>query len=174
MSYSLQRDDVLHSFFYGTETLPDIAVASGLFSAETNKLYFTPDARPMLPEVLVWSRYTNFVTRLNLCLSNLATNGQPEIPRLVGHTLRLLYLLRDTHLGNMTNSPPPALELGRETNSLSLLLYGEPYAHYSLLESTNLDTWSTTTVTNLHNEQSLPPPNATTPRRYYRAVLPVP
>ena len=56
-----------------------------------------------LTEVAVL-RYLRFADRLNLCLTNLAAHGQPEIPRLVGHTLRLLNLLRDA----WATVPPPA------------------------------------------------------------------
>ena len=69
--------------------------------------------------------------------------------------------------------PPPALEIGRETNTVRLVLYGEPYAHYTLQDSTNLTFWDSTSFTNLHDEQIIAPP-ASGPRDFYRTTLPVP
>ena len=90
----------------------------------------------------------------------------------MGHTLRLLNLLRDAY----SPVPPPALEIGRQTNALQLVLYGEPYAHYTLQyrDSLNLPGWTTTTVTNLHNEQIVTPPVSGGSQRFYRGLLPVP
>ena len=81
LPYTMERDDVLHGFFYGTEALTDLEAAQDLFSAETNKLATTPDARPMVFEEVVWPRYNAFVTRLNDRLMDLQATGQPEVPR---------------------------------------------------------------------------------------------
>jgi len=174
LPYTMERDDVLHGFFYGTEGLTDLGVAQDLFSAETNKLATTPDARPMLLEEVVWPRYNAFVTRLSDRLVDLQATGQPEIPRIVGHTLRLLNLLRDAWT-QPTNSPPPTLEMWSETGTPSLLLYGEPYAHYSLQyrDSLSVPGWYATGITNLHNEQIVITP-VSSPSRFFRALLPVP
>jgi hypothetical protein len=161
---------VLHGFFYGTEALTDREVASELFSAEASKLFTRPDTRAMLLEADVSPRFNRFATRLNQALTNLAATGQPEIPRIVGHTLRLLNLLRDA----WASVPPSALEIGQETNTLHLVLYGEPCAHHALQCSDNLipPAWFTMTATNLHSEECITVPIPGNPQRYYRAVLP--
>jgi len=170
MSRTLVQDDVLHGFFYGDKALTDREVTSGLFSTEANRLFSTPDARPMVLEKVVSPRFNCFATRLNQCLGNLAATGQPEIPRIVGHTLRLLNLLRDT----WSELPPPAVEIGQETNSVQLVLYGEPFAHHALQECTDLSllNWTTATATNWHNEEALLRSCVGSPARFYRAVLP--
>lgn len=169
MPYTLQRDDVLHGFFYGTESLADLDLIQGLLSTETNRLSSAPDAQPIVLEEIVWTRYYNFAERLQQCLGGLQDNGQPEIPRIVGHTLRLLHLLRDAWTQPL-NSPAPALELAREGNDLRLTLYGEPYLSYTLqqAERLNLGDWSRTT--NLYNQVFVVPPLANPPR-FYRAQL---
>jgi hypothetical protein len=166
MPYTMERDDVLHGFFYGTEPLADLDAARALFSAETNRLFTTPGVRPMVLEEVVWPRFSCFTNRLANRLEDL------QIPRLVGHTLRLLNLLRDA----WAPTPTPALELGRESSGLSLVLYGDPYAHYSLEYRDNLSVpgWASTLITNLHNEQVIAPPVSSGPQRFYRGVLPAP
>ena len=148
--------------------------AQDLFSAETNRLFTTPNARPMLLEEIVWPRYNAFVTRLNDRLMDLQKTGQAEIPRIVGHTLRPLNLLRDAW-AQPTNSPPPTLEMWSETGTSCLLLYGEPYAHYTLQYRGSLSVpgWSATGITNPHNEQIVITP-VSSPSRFFRALLPVP
>ena len=92
----------------------------------------------------------------------------------MGHTLRLLNLLRDAWT-QPTNSPPPTLEMWSESSSPCLLLYGEPYAHYSLQyrDSLGVPGWYATGITNLHNEQIVITP-VSGPSRFFRALLPVP
>ena len=133
----------------------------------------TPRALPpprALTEVAAL-RLQCFANRLNQCLTNLAATGQPEIPRLVAHTLRLLNLLQDAY----TNAPPSALEMWREANSPGLLLYGEPYARYTLQyrDSLSVTGWTTTTITDLQDQQPITPP-VSGPRRFYRTMLPIP
>jgi hypothetical protein len=120
-------------------------------------------------------RYLRFSERLDQCLAHLANTGQPEIPRLVSHTLRLLNLLREAATP-FTNSPPPTLEFGRESGALRLVLYGEPYIHYTLQYRDNLTApgWNNTPVTDWHNEESFAPPVSGGPQRFYRALLPPP
>ena len=116
-----------------------------------------------------------FQNRLNLCLTNLQATGQPEIPRLVGQTVRLLNLLNDAWM-SPTNSPPPALEISSQNNAPSLLLYGEPFMNYTLQYRDNLSSpgWTTTTLTNLQDEQTIAPPFIGSPQRFYRLMLPTP
>jgi hypothetical protein len=173
MSHTLQGDDVLHGFFYGTEPLADIQAASRMFQTETNRLFAIPTVRPaLLDESLFRARYNAFATRLSQCLTNLEATGQPEIPRIVGHTLRLLYLLRDSY----TPIPPPALEIGQGSDAIELTLYGEPYAHYTLQSRDDLNQpgWTPFATTDWPAEQRICAPLSGTPQRFYRAWLPAP
>ena len=65
--------------------------------------------------------------------------------------------------------------MGRDGNALGVVLYGEPYAHYTLQyrDDLNVPGWTTTTITNLHNEEMITLPMSA-PQRFYRALLPVP
>jgi hypothetical protein len=58
-------------------------------------------------------------------------------------------------------------------NALGLILYGEPYARYTLQsrDSLSVPGWNTTGITNLHNEQITTLP-ASGPQGFYRAMLP--
>ncbi len=172
LPYTLERDDVLHGFFYGSDPLADLDVARQLVSAEATRLDAASAAPPLVLQHLAPSRFTCFTNRLHARLSELAAGGQPETPRLVGHTLRLLNLLREA----WDTVPPPTLEIGRTTNSLWLVLYAEPYAHYTLQYSDNLRVpgWLSTTITNLHNEQSIAPPVSGGSQRFYRTARPAP
>ena len=131
-------------------------------------------APPALEEVAAL-RYLRFQDRLNQDLTNLQATGQPEIPRLVGQTLRLLNLLSDAWTPP-TNSPPPVLEISSQSNAPSLLLYGEPYMNYTLQyrDSLGAPGWTTTTLTNLQDEQTIMPPFSGSPQRFYRLMLPTP
>ncbi|HRZ56278.1 MAG TPA: hypothetical protein P5525_12570 [Candidatus Paceibacterota bacterium] len=172
MPYTLERDDVLHGFLYGAEALPDLEIARGLFSSETNRLSTLPDARPLMLEEVVWPRLSCFATRLDECLRDIQATGQPEIPRLVSHTSRLLNLLRDA----WTTTPPPSLELWTETNSLWLVLFGEPYTPHTLQYSDRLNGpgWTATAITNLRNDEPWTPPVSGGSQRFYRTLLPLP
>jgi hypothetical protein len=174
MPYTLERDDVLHGFLYGSESLVDLDTAVTFFQNENAKLQATPNPPPQALTPVAALRYQRFQDRLNACLTNLQATGQPEIPRLVGHTLRLLNLLRDAY----APVPPPALEMWSETNSPRLLLYGEPYARYTLQyrDTLSVPGWSTTTITNLQEEQTITnlPPFSASPQRFYRTMLPTP
>ncbi len=167
MPYTMERDDVLHGCFYGSEGVMDLGVATNVFSAESSRMVSTPKARPLVLDEVVWGRLTCFTNRLNDRLNDLAATGQPELPRLLGHTLRLCNLLRDA----WAVTPPPALEIWRQTNAPSLLLYGEPYVKYHLSYSDELGMpgWQPTSLTNLVNQQTFRPPVASGPRRFYRA-----
>jgi alpha-tubulin suppressor-like RCC1 family protein len=170
MPYTLERDDVLHGFLYGSESLVDLDASRSFLEAENAKLNARPDSRPQTLGEIAALRFQRFNERLNARLNDLAAAGEPELPRMVGQTLRQLHLLRDA----WASVPPPTLELDRATNNVQLLLYGEPYAHYTLQyrSSLSVPNW-TTTVTNLHDEQfiTLPPSE---PQRFYRAMLPLP
>lgn len=168
MPYTLERDDVLHGFLYGSEALAGLDAVYQFLDAEDAKRLAMADAVPReLIEVTIL-RYLRFRERLDARLNDLAAGGQPEIPRLVGHTLRSLQLLRDA----WESVPPPALEIGRQGNAIGLFLYGEPYARYTLLcrENLNVTGWTTTTITNLHSEVFTTPPMSG-PQRFYRGRL---
>jgi hypothetical protein len=172
MPYTLERDDVLHGFLYGSESLMGLDAAATFVEAENSRLQANPNAKPQLFTEVAALRHLRFVERLAARLNDLQATGQPELPRLVDHTLRLLNLLRDV----WDAVPSPALEMWSENNSPRLLLYGEPYAHYILQYCDDLSAlgWFNTTITNLHNEQLITPPGSGSPQRFYRAVLPVP
>lgn len=176
MPYTMERDDVMHGFLYGTEALIDIDGTKGLFAAETNRLATTPDARPLVLEEIVWPRCTAFATRLDERLLDLQATGQPEIPRVAGHTLRLLNLLRDA----WATVPPSALVIGSQTNGVEIAIHGEPYAFYTLQDSPNLTDWFDTSLTNLRSVDTplgvirIIEPNSTNPEHFYRAVQPLP
>jgi len=172
MPYTLERDDVLHGLFYGTEPLMDLDAARQVLSDEMKAIQSPPFVPVSSLNQVAAARFACFRERLQTRLNDLAQTGQPEIPRMVGHTLRLLNLLRDAWAA----APPPALEIWSEGNSPRLVLYGEPYAHHALQECTNLNLpyWTSVTATNWHNEETLLRTTAGSPRRFYRAMLPVP
>jgi hypothetical protein len=172
MPYTLERDDVLHGFLYGSESLVDLEASRTFMNAEIAKLDARFDAPPQaLTEVAVL-RYLRFTERLAARLDDLGSTGEPEFPRLVGHTLGLLNLLRDA----WATVPPPALEICVENNALNLILYGEPYSRYALQYSDDLTApgWTGTTNTNLRNEESTSLPLSGSAQRFYQAVLPQP
>lgn len=175
LPYTLERDDVLRGFLYGSEPLMELAAARGFLQNENARFLATPDAPPRLLTEMAGLRYLRFSERLTDRLNDLQATGQPEIPRLVGHTLRLLNLLRDAWT-QPTNSPPPALEMGSESAAPRLLLFGEPYTRYTLQyrDSLSPSVWTTTTTTNWRNEQIIAPPVSGSPQRFYRGLLPVP
>jgi hypothetical protein len=170
MPYTLEHDDVLHGFLYGSEAIADLNAVLQFLDAENAKRLRMTDAIPQEMTDVALLRYLRFRQRLDARLNDIATAGQPEIPRLAGQTLRLLQLLRDA----WSAIPPPALELNHETNAIRLVLYGEPYARHALQECTNLSVpiWMTVTATNWHNEQSILRTSAGGPARFYRAALP--
>lgn len=168
MPYTLERDDVLHGFLYGSESLIDLVSARSFCETENLNLLARSDSRPQVLMERAERRYLRFAERLEARLKDLAITGQPELPRLVDHTLRLLELLRQS----WSAVPRPALELWIQANSLRLLLYGEPYAHYTLHCSDSLTAPNWTTVTNLHSEQEIGVGTVSSPR-FYRASIPV-
>ena len=175
MSYTLANDDILHGSLYGKEPLVGTSAAVTFLQEQNAQLQADPDTPPHALTEVAALRYLRFQERLNQCLTNLQTSGQPETPRLAGHTLRLLDLLRDAWT-QPTNSPPPALEIWGENNSPRLVLYAEPYQRYTLQYRDDLGVagWTGTTITNLGNEQVISPPSSGTSQRFYRAVLPLP
>ncbi|HEX5399834.1 MAG TPA: hypothetical protein VFY06_12390, partial [Verrucomicrobiae bacterium] len=122
MPYTLARDGVLHGFLYGSESLMDNGAATGFLQSQNAQLQSSPTLAPRAPTAEGALRYVRFQDRLNQDLTQLQATGQPEIPRLVGQTLRRLNLLNDAYTAP-TNSPPPVLEISSQTNTPSLLLY---------------------------------------------------
>ncbi len=177
MSYTMERDDVLHGFFHGSEPLVDLSTAQTWLEAENQQLLAPTGTIPQDLTETAGLRHQLFSQRLNQSLLNLQTNGQPEIPRLVGHTLRLLNFLRDS----WGATPPSSLEIGRATNGVGVVLYGEPYARYALRQSLSLTNWPGTTITtNLRSADSpigivaTNLPITADPARFYRAAQPAP
>ena len=175
MPYTLERDGVLHGFLYGSQSLMDSDAATTFLQNQNALLQATPNAAPQALEEVAPLAYLGFQNRLNLCLTNLQATGQPEIPRLVGQTLRLLNLLSHTWTPP-ANSPPPVLEISRQTNAPSLLLYGEPYVNYTLQYQDSLGApgWTTTPLTNLQDGQTIIPPLSGSAQHFYRLMLPTP
>ena len=173
MPYTLERDGVLHGFLYGSEPLMDSATATTFLQTQNAQLQASPKAAFQTLYDVAALRYLRFEARLNQSLTNLQATGQPEIPRLVGHTLRLLNLLSDAWTPP-ANSPPPVLEISSQSNAPSLLLYGEPYMNYTLQYSDSLGApgWTTTTLTNLQDKETITPPFSGSPQRFYRLMLP--
>jgi Regulator of chromosome condensation (RCC1) repeat len=176
MPYTLAHDGILHGFLYGSDSLMDSDAATTFLQNQNAQLQASPNAAAG-PALTIEGalRYVGFQDRLNQDLTNLQATGQPEIPRLVGQTLRLLNLLSDAWT-QPTNSPPPALEISSQTNTPSLLLYGEPYMNYTLQYQGSLGApgWTTTTLTNLQDEETITPPFSGNPQGFYRAMLPTP
>lgn len=172
LPYTLERDDVLRGFLRGNEPLMELSPARSFLQAENARLHATPDAPPTLLTEMAVLRYQRFAERLTDRLNDLQATRQPEIPRLVGHTLRLLNLLRDA----WTPVPAPALEMWREGQTNRLVIYGEPYTRYSLEYRDSLSGagWISPGITNWRNEQIIAPPASSSPQRFYRTVLPVP
>ncbi|HLP78298.1 MAG TPA: hypothetical protein VK327_15440, partial [Candidatus Paceibacterota bacterium] len=172
LPYTLERDDVLRGFLYGSESLAGLEEARGFLQSENARLDAAPGSAPQTLMDISMLRYLRFGERLEQRLNDLAATGQPEIPRLVGHTLRLLNLLRDS----WNTTPPSALEIDRGTNAPGIVLYGEPYAHYALQYSDALGVpaWVSGSGTNVHNEQRIVLPVPSGQQRFYRAVLPIP
>lgn len=175
LPYTLERDDVLHGFLYGSEPLMNLEASRSFLEVEGGKLKARFDARPQGLRDVAVLRYLRFSERLRARLNDLQAEGHPELPRLVAHTLSLCNLLRDA----WNAAPAPALDIARETNSLRVVLYGEPYAHYNLQyrDSFSLPAWVNFTnaalqnQTNLHNEEIVTP-LMPVPSRFYRAWLP--
>lgn len=170
MPYTLERDDVLHGFLYGSEPLMDLDSARIFYQKQNVNLLTRPAYAPLVLSEVANLRFLRFAERLQACLDDLAATRQPEYPRLVDHTLRLLELLRDS----WSTVSPPVLEMFSAADSPRLLLYGEPHANYAVQYSDSLEVpnWTTGTITNLHDQEQvrLPAPGST--QRFYRAVLP--
>jgi hypothetical protein len=174
MPYTLANDGILHGFIYGSDSLVDTGEAINFLQTQDSQLQASPETAPQPLTVEGALSYVGFQDRLGLCLTNLQATGQPEIPRLVGHTLRLLNLLSDAWT-QPTNSPPPALQISSQSNAPVLLLYGEPFMNYTLQQNGSLGAsgW-TTTLTNLQDEQTIIPSSSGTSQNFYRLMLPTP
>ncbi len=169
LPYTLERDDVLHGFVYGSESLIERDLAIELYLQDIQRLLANPQAPPLKPGLVAAPRLQRFRERLQIRLNEVAANGQPEIARLVGHTLCMLRLLRDA----WPTTPRPSVEITSQANGVECLLYGEPYAHHTLMESTDLSNWSMdTAATNWHDHETILRPLQNGSRRFHRAYLP--
>ena len=175
MPYTMERDGVLHGLLYGSSSLMDPSGATNFLQAQNAQIQTSPATRcPSLSGIAALT-YLGFQQRLNQDLTNLQAAGQPEIPRLVGQTLRLLDLLQDAWT-SPTNSPPPALELCGTGNSHGMLLYGEPYVNYTLqsCDSLSAGSWTNTATTTWEDGQTNALSFSGSRQRFYRAALPMP
>ncbi len=175
MPYTLANDHVLHGFLYGSEAMMDTSAATNFLQNQNVLLQVSPSAPPQALASVATLRYLRFQDRLYQCLTNLQATGQPEIPRLVGHTLRLLNLLGDAWT-QPTNSPPPALEMWCQTIRRACSSTANLIMRYTLQyrDTLSVPGWTTTTLTNLQDEQTITPPFSSSPQRFYRAMLPMP
>jgi hypothetical protein len=177
LPYTMEQNDILHGFIYGSESLVDLSVAQTFLQGQNTKLQ-VPGAIPQKLVDVAVQRNQLFGARLDARLADIAATGQLEIRRLVGHTLRLLNLLRAAWTAP-ANSPPSTLETSRQTNGLGIVLYGEPYAHYTLQQSSNLINWASTSIANLRSADSpigmtnYTAPAALDAKGFYRAAQPV-
>jgi hypothetical protein len=94
---SLDQDDVLRGFLFGSESLIDREGERALFEAEQARLDTAWRLRASTLEETPWVRLECFRRRLYERLDALEQSGTPEIARMVGHTLLLLRLLRAAH-----------------------------------------------------------------------------
>jgi hypothetical protein len=91
---SLDQDDVLRGFLFGSESLIDREGARALYEAERVRLDKGWRLRASTLEETPKTRLESFRRRLYERLDALEQSGTPEIPRMVGHTLLQLRLLR--------------------------------------------------------------------------------
>lgn len=91
---SLDQDDVLRGFLFGSEALIDREGARALYEAEQVRLNKEWRLRASTLEETPKARLESFRRRLYERLDALEQSGTPEIPRMVGHTLLQLRLLR--------------------------------------------------------------------------------
>lgn len=166
LPHTLGQDDVLHGFLYGSEPLADLEACREFLQAQIAELQVRADARPELFGEVAVRRYLRFSERLEARLNDLAATGEPEIPRMVGHTLRLLNLLREA----WALAPPPALEIGPELRPPLLTIYGEPHVRYSVQDSADLEAWLDTSLTDLLELTPMAIPDTSDPQRFYRAI----
>lgn len=170
LPYTLENDDVLHGFLHGSESLMDLESFHANLAEEFAGLTTRPDAKSQNLGGIAIQRYLRFAERLEARLNDVAASGGPEIPRLVGHTMRLLSLLRDA----WSAASPLAVESTRTNTTLHLTLYGEPYSRYVFQQCTNLtaSAWAPCSATNIHTETDFTLPITAGPQRFYRAMLP--
>jgi len=91
---SLDQDDVLRGFLFGSESLIDRDGARELYEAEKYRLDKEWKLRTSTLEEIPKARLESFRRRLDERLDDLEQSGTPEIPRMVAHTLLQLRLLR--------------------------------------------------------------------------------
>ncbi len=140
---SIEQDDAMRGFLFGSEAIPDKSIATQVYDAELDRLALSLWARPNEIDPIPRMRFEAFESRLNDHLDDIATTGQPELPRLISHTLSMLEILKSANLGGSTPSPVFDLAGGVvQDTGMELLLYGEPFVHYALQTSSDMDSWS--------------------------------
>lgn len=171
LPHTLERDDVLRGFLYGSDCLADLDTARVFLESEWADLGDMPTfPGPYSVADVAVLRYLRFSERYAARLNDLAAEGRPELPRLVAHTLRLLQSMRDS----WGPPPPPVLELRSESNALRLTLYGEPSVGYQVLCCDHLNEPIWQSILDLRNEETVAPPLSGGLQRFYQAVLPTP
>jgi alpha-tubulin suppressor-like RCC1 family protein len=140
---SIEQDDALRGFLFGSEAIPDQIIATEVYETELNRLALSMWERPNRIHPIPRARFDAFETRLNSHLDEIAATGKPELPRLISHTLSMLEILKSANLGGETPSPVFDLVGGTlQTDKVEIPLYGEPFIHYALETSSDMDTWS--------------------------------
>ncbi len=140
---SIEQDDAMRGFLFGSEAIPDKSIATQVYDAELDRLAVSLWERPNEIDPIPRMRFEAFESRLNDHLDDIATTGQPELPRLISHTLSMLEILKSANLGGSTPSPVFDLAGGVvQDTGMELLLYGEPFIHYALQTSSDMDSWS--------------------------------
>lgn len=169
LPHTIEQDAILRGFLYGSEALPDLEVSRAFLEGEKAKIEGTLEPGPRSLSSAASLRQRLFRRHLEDRLNELAATGQPELPRLVQHTVRLLGLARE----GWDAVAPPSLEASRQASGPSVVLYGEPYTRYTLQYRSELNgsVWTPSTIAGLRNEQSTALPMSG-PQGYYRALLP--
>jgi hypothetical protein len=166
LPFTLQADDVLHGMLYGSQALADTNAVIDLLSEDIASLKYLPNPVPLILGDVLNGRTDAFTARLNARLAELQTSPQPEVPRMIGHTLRLLDLLREARVGG---APPPVMDIVRSANP-TVTIYGEPHVRYALHESITLTNW--TNIGSVTNEQSFRIGSQATPHFYKASFSP--
>ncbi|MEX0325490.1 MAG: RCC1 domain-containing protein [Puniceicoccaceae bacterium] len=168
---SMEQDDALRGFLFGAEGILDNASSQAAYEAEVAWLESSLWARPNDIEAPFRDRYSVFEDRLYGCLEEVALNGTPEVPRMVGHTLALLEILRSAHFSGSTASPVFDLRsLTTSGTDILVPLYGEPFVHYELDLTAEPDSWPQPAVP--IDDGELLHLDAASPAWFFRARVP--
>jgi hypothetical protein len=97
MPDSLEQDDLLRGFVFGSGSIIDRDGAALLVLQERDRLSNAWRLRESALKQAPWDRVDGLRRRIHERLDAMEESGRPEIPRMVGHTLSLLRLLREAY-----------------------------------------------------------------------------